>query len=43
MSTHEIDLTDSEKLTKLLKEIIKTTPQIDVVINNAGIAYGAPL
>lgn len=42
VSTHEIDLTDSEKLTKLLKEIIKTTPQIDVVINNAGIAYGAP-
>ena len=26
VSTHEIDLTDSEKLTKLLKEIIKTTP-----------------
>lgn len=42
VTVYEIDLSDTTALTKLIKEIAKTYPKVDVVINNAGIAFGAP-
>lgn len=42
VAVYEIELSDTSALTKLIKEIAKKYPKIDVVINNAGVAFGAP-
>ena len=39
----EIDVTDDASVERAIKAIIETTGRLDVVVNNAGVAYSGPL
>jgi NAD(P)-dependent dehydrogenase (short-subunit alcohol dehydrogenase family) len=39
----EIDVTDDASVEQAIKAIIGATDRLDVVVNNAGVAYGGPL